>query len=380
MAEEERFHTVVVGGGQAGLAAAYYLKKLGIDYIVLESRARLGDVWRDRWDSLRLFTPSKFNSLPGAPFPGDAFYFATKDEAALYLEAYAEKFDLPVRRNMTVDTLARHNGEYLLTSGPHRISAENVIVATGAYQQPVIPSLARDLNPGIVQMHSSEYKRPDQLPEGNILVVGAGNSGGEIALELARERRKVWLSGRDVGRIPANTFGRVLGGRPYWFFISRVLNVRTPIGRKVRQKALHQGTPLIRLAPRDFPGAGITRTPRVSSVNKGLPQLQNGQTLDVQGIVWATGFRPEYSWIKLSIFDENGSLEHEGGVVGASPGLYFLGLHFQTALTSALLGGVGTDAQRIVEEIRSRGNGHGLVGSRASRSRDTGVTAEISYS
>jgi putative flavoprotein involved in K+ transport len=358
---EERFQVVVIGAGQAGLAAAYYLKQKKVEFVVLESQASLGETWRNRWDSLRLFTPSKFNSLPGMPFPGSDFYFPTKDEVADYLEAYVKKFDLPVRVNTAVNSLARTNGTYLLTAGAHAFTATNVVVATGAYQQAFTPSFDKAFNPVIVQLHSCDYKHPGQLPEGTILVVGAGNSGAEIAIELTKSARKVWLAGRDVGRIPANTVGRIFGGRPYWLFITRVLSVDTPIGRKVRQKALHQGTPLIRLTPKDVISAGVMRCPRLSGASRGLPQLEDGRVLDVAAIIWATGFRPNFNWIRLPVFDERGFPLHEHGVVASAPGLYFLGLHFQTALSSALLGGVGADARRIVGAIPTNGKARSLV-------------------
>jgi len=351
MENEEHFHTIVIGGGQAGLAAAYYLSRLGVDFVVLEAQARLGEPWRKRWDSLRLFTPSKFNGLPGMQFPRADFYFPTKDEVGQYIQDYAERFHLPIRLNAAVNSLSQSDGHYCVTAGPNSFLAKNVIVATGAYQQPVIPTFAQELNPGIVQLHSSEYRNPEQVPDGNVLVVGAGNSGAEIAVELAASGRKVWLSGRNVGRIPADTLGRIFGGRPYWFFISHVLSQDTRVGRKVRAKALHQGTPLIRLAPNDVTNAGVTRCPRMNGSNQGLPCLEDGRVLDVKSIVWATGFRNDFTWIQLPIIDARGYPLHDRGTVLRAPGVYFVGLHFQTALSSSLLGGVGVDAKHVVQRI-----------------------------
>jgi putative flavoprotein involved in K+ transport len=356
LVKDKRVHTLIVGGGQAGLAAAYYLKQIGSDCLVLDAAARTGDAWRRRWDSLRLFTPAKFNSLPGAPFQRADFSFPTKDEVAEYLEEYVQRFDLPVQNRVTVDSLRKSNGSFLATAGAQRFSAEHVIIATGAYQNPVVPSFAKELKRSIVQIHSDNYKHPDQLPKGSILVAGAGNSGAEISIELASAGRKVILAGRDVGHIPAETFGHVLGGRPYWLFLSRVLSVDTPIGRKVRKRALHQGTPLIRLKTKEVVNSGVSRSPRVNGVSGGLPKLEDGRVLDVAGIVWATGYRPDFSWIKLPISGANGYPVHDRGVVPNVPGLYFVGLHFQTALSSALLGGVGKDARIVVENIAGRRN------------------------
>jgi putative flavoprotein involved in K+ transport len=353
MSKNEHVHTLVIGGGQAGLAASYCLKKMGSDFVVLDAAPRTGESWRRRWDSLRLFTPAKFNGLPGKPFQRSDFYFPSKNEVADYLEEYVEQFKLPVRHSITVDSLSKTNGSYRVGAGSEQFSAQNVIVATGAYQNPVVPSFAGELDSSIVQLHSDNYTRPDQVPQGAILVVGAGNSGAEISIELTNTGRKVFLAGRDVGRIPADTFGRVLGGRPYWLFLSRVLSVNTPVGRKVRTKALHRGTPLIRLNTNKVVSAGVTRCPRVTGVKGGLPLLEDGTVLDVKGIVWATGYRPDFKWIRLPIFGEHGYPVHDRGEILNVPGLYFVGLHFQTALSSSLLGGVGNDARTVVEKIRA---------------------------
>ncbi len=358
MPGSEYFHSVIIGGGQAGLAAAYYLKKIGSDFVVLDASARTGDSWRRRWDSLRLFTPAKFDALPGKEFGNADFSFPTKDDVAAYLEEYVAQFDLPVLHKTTVDSVVRNNGTYHIRAGMKEFSAENVIVATGAYQSPLTPMYADGLDPSIVQIHSDNYKRPDQIPRGSILVVGAGNSGAEIAIELAGNGRNVWLAGRDVGRIPAETFGHVLGGKPYWLFLSRVLSVDTPLGRKVRSRALHHGTPLIRLNTREVVGAGVRRCPRVTGTRNGLPLLEDGRVLEIDAVVWATGYRPSFAWIRLPILGDHGYPLHDHGIVPRAPGLYFVGLHFQTALSSSLLGGVGNDARVVVENIyRTMNNG-----------------------
>jgi len=348
---QERFSTVVIGGGQAGLAAAHFLARAGDNYLILDAGPAFGNAWRSRWDSLRLFTPAKFNGLPGMPFPAADFYFPSKDEAGAYLEAYAQRLNPPVRFNAKVDSLVRDGEDFVLGSGGRRYTASRVVVATGAYQMPSVPGFAAELDPKIVQLHSSSFKNPDQLPPGSILVVGAGNSGAEIAVELAQAGRDVCLAGRDVGRIPADRVGQVMGGRPYWWFISRLLSVRTPIGRRVQRASLTKGTPLIGLRPGAIVDAGVQRGPRVAGVSQGMPSLADGRRLAVSGVVWATGFRPNYQWIHLPIFDERGYPRHNRGLVPQVPGLYFLGLPFQTSLSSTLLGGVGADAEALAEHL-----------------------------
>jgi putative flavoprotein involved in K+ transport len=352
MSSEEIYSTIVIGGGQAGLAASYYLAQGGQEFLILDGYPRIGDAWRKRWDSLRLFTPVKFNALPGLPFPGEALYFPTKDEVAEYLEAYAAKFHLPVKSNTQVERLARDGESYQISTGTQNYRAQNVIVATGPFQKPYTPSIASELDPALNQIHSSAYRNPNQLPVGRILVVGAGNSGAEIALELSRSGRQVWLSGRDVGHIPAEQLGKYFDGKPYWWFINNVLSIKTPIGRKMRGQVLHHGNPLIRSNRKEIMDAGIQPLPRLAGVSSGKPLLEDGQTFEADAIVWATGFRPDYRWVDLPIFDEYGLPNHHRGVVPGASGLYFVGLHFQSALTSALIGGVGKDAQYITSQIR----------------------------
>jgi putative flavoprotein involved in K+ transport len=351
MSRDESFQTVVVGGGQAGLAVGYFLTQRGERFVILDENQRTGEAWRSRWDSLRLFTPSKYNGLPGKAFPKPDFYFPSKDEVADYLEAYAGQFRLPVEHGVKVESLSRNGQGYRLASGAGTYCAQKVIVATGPYQKSFTPDIARALDLAIVQVHSSAYRNPQQIPGQNVLVVGAGNSGAEISLELARAGKRVWLAGRDVGRIPADTLGRVLGGQPYWWFVSSVLSVKTPIGRKMKANVLQHGAPLIQISRQAVAEAGVECMPRVSAVVAGKPQLEDGRSLPVDAVVWATGFHPDFTWIDLPVFDAQGYPRHQRGVVPEAPGLYFVGLPFQTALSSSLLGGVGAEARQIVQQI-----------------------------
>jgi putative flavoprotein involved in K+ transport len=350
--KEEAYQTVVIGGGQAGLAVGYYLARQGENYIILDKNPRTGDAWRCRWESLRLFTPSQFDGLPGMPFPAFKNYFPDKNKVADYLEEYARKFNLRVRNNVRVESLS-HNGQgYRISAGSAILSARNVIVATGPFQSPYIPPLSGQLDPATFQLHSSAYLNPKQIPVNSVLVVGAGNSGAEISLELSKAGKQVWLSGRDVGRVPANSpLGKLFDGRLVWWFMTHMLTVDTPIGRKMQATAVHHGTPLGRARRDEIAASGVILSPRMSGVQSGKPQLEDGRILPTEGVVWATGFRPDYRWINLPIFDEHGYPLHSRGVAQGQPGLYFIGLLFQSGLSSSLLGGVGKDAAYIAAQV-----------------------------
>jgi putative flavoprotein involved in K+ transport len=353
----ERFDTVVIGGGQAGLAMGFQLQRQGRRFVILEGGEQIGDSWRKRWDSLRLFTPARHDGLPGWEFPAAGWSFPTRDEMADYLEAYARHFDLPVRTGVRVDGLRRENGRLVVTAGDRSFRADNVVVATGAYERPRVPGFAAELDPGIAQLHSSRYLSPSQLSEGGVLVVGAGNSGAEIALESAANGHPTWLSGRPVGEIPfrmESTASRLLLERVVIRFVfHRVLTARTPAGRKLRSQRGGQAAPLIRTREADLKEAGIERVPRVTGVRDGQPVLEGDRALQVANVVWCTGFEHDWSWIDLPGIGAHGP-EHERGVVRGEPGLYLLGLHFLYSLSSAMIHGVGRDAVHIARHIAAR--------------------------
>jgi len=349
----KRTQTVVVGGGQAGLAVGYHLKQRGIPFVILDANPRIGDAWRNRWDSLRLFTPARYDSLPGLRFPARGDSFPTKDDMADYLESYAAHFRLPVQTGVKVERLWKEGSHFVVTSGQSRLEAEQVVVAMSNYQVPRPPVFARQLDSRIVQLHSRDYRNLSQLQAGAVLVVGVGNSGADIALEVARAH-PTWLSGTESGHIPwliEGFFGRQIGFRIVRFIGHRILNVNTPIGRKQRPKFLHRTAPLIRVKPKDLTAAGIQRVPRVTGAKDGKPLLADGRLLDVKNVIWCTGFHPGFSWIDLPIFDEIGDPRHDRGVVAEAPGLYFVGLQFLTSMTSATVTGVGRDAERIANAI-----------------------------
>jgi putative flavoprotein involved in K+ transport len=352
----ERIDTVVIGGGQAGLAAGYYLCQQKRDFVILDAHTRPGDSWRKRWDSLRLFTPTGFNHLPGMSFPKSTNRFPTKDEMADYLESYVARFQLPMLFNTKVDELTRNNDVYLITTGSMRLKANRVIVATGAHPTPRIPSFASQLDPSIYQLHSASYRNPRQLTDGAVLVAGAGNSGAEIALDLI-QRRHVWLSGRDTGFIPAKygNFSYEVGVILFKTLMQR-LTVDTPPGRWLvrRAKVFTGGHPVVGITPEDILRAGIERVPRLLDVKNGKPVLEDGRVLDVANVIWATGFVRDYRWIKSPVFDAKGEPIHHRGVVLGEPGLYFVGLPFQSSLLSGLVAGTAVDAKYIAKQITSR--------------------------
>jgi putative flavoprotein involved in K+ transport len=352
MIGEGFFDTVVIGGGQAGLAIGYHLARRERSFVILDGHERVGDPWRRRWNSLRVFTPARYNGLPGWSFPAPAWSYPSKDDVADYLESYAARFRLPIRTGVRVDGLARDGDAYVVTSGPDRYRAANVVVATGGYQAPRIPSFAVDLDPSIVQLHSSGYRDQSQLREGSVLVVGAGNSGAEIALESSA-RHRTWLSGRDTGQEPFRAGGRWdrLFTPPFWFLLSHVLTVRTPIGRKARDQISNRGLPLARVRRGDLIRAGVERVPRVTGVRDGQPICGDGTTLEPANVVWCTGFQSDFSWIDLPILGPDGQPRHERGVVNSAPGVYFIGLFFQSAGSSSLIGGVGRDARHVARHI-----------------------------
>lgn len=363
--DAERFDTVIIGGGQAGLSAGYHVAKRGRPFVILDANERIGDSWRRRWDSLRVFTPARYDGLPGWAFPAPPRSFPTKEEIADYLEAYAARFDLPVRTGRCVDRLSKEGDRFVVTAGDGRFEADNVVVATGGYQSPRIPSFASELDPNILQMHSTGYRGPAQLRKGGVLVVGAGNSGAEIALEASRDH-PTWLSGRDTGQEPTRP-----GSGPdrllmplIWFLFTHVLTMKTRIGRKVERDLRDRGIPLARVARKDIAAAGIERVPRVAGMREGVPVLEDGRVLEVANVIWSTGYKLDFRWIDLPVFDEDGRPVHDRGIVASEPGLYFIGLFFLHSLSSALIGGAGRDAEHITEHI-------------ASRERNGGITANV---
>ena len=354
--EPERFDTVVVGGGQAGLATGYHLARLGRPFVILDAGQRIGDAWRNRWDSLRLFTPARYSGLPGMGFPAAAWHYPTKDEVAEYLETYAARFQLPVRTGVRVDGLTRQGDRYLVTAGERRFEAVNVVVASGAYRHPRVPSFAAELDPGILQLHSSGYRRPSQLQDGGVLVVGAANSGAEIALELAGAH-PTWLSGPHPGNEPTRA------GEPARPAADPAVLVRLLAGadggHADRPQAAAEAAAA---AGRRWPGSGGGTSPPPGS--SGCPGRSGPATACP---CWRTGEPsrwPTWSGAPGTGPTSPGSTCRSStptasrGTTAAwsprQPGLYFVGLLFLSSIVSALVGGVGHDAEHVVTEIAGR--------------------------
>jgi putative flavoprotein involved in K+ transport len=357
MKAPEEIRTIVIGAGQAGLSVGYHLAQRGEPFLILEGNARVGDSWRNRWDSLRLFTPARFDELAGLPFPGDRHAFPTKDQMADYLESYVAQFQLPVRTGLRVNRVSKLGDRFLVSAGDRQFLAEHVVVAMANYQRPRAPEFSRQLDPAIVQLHSSEYRNPAQLKPGGVLVVGVGNSGAELAAEFVRSGHRTWLSGRESGEVPFrfdSAAGQLILLKVLFrVMFHRVLSTSTPIGRRARPRMLSHAAPLIRVKSKDLARAGVVRVPRTAGVRNGRPLLDDGQVLDVANVVWCTGYEPGFSWIDLPVFDSEGQPLHRRGISLAEPGLSFVGLHFLHAMSSAMIHGVGRDAEYVARQIAS---------------------------
>jgi putative flavoprotein involved in K+ transport len=359
--ERTRVGTLIVGAGQTGLATAYYLGRAGEDCLVVHEHARVGDHWRQRYDSLLLNTPAQYDNLPGMPFPAPRHSYPSGRDMGDYLEAYVERHGIDVLHRTTVHGVHRlDDGSYRVDCGSRQISAANVVIATGGERNPRVPEVSAQLDPGIRQLHSSGYHGPSQLLPGGVLVVGAGQSGADLALEVKRAGHETWLSGTITREIPLE-FGsrKARAALPVLFFLAQhVFTLRTPIGRKMQPVIRAGGAPLIRVKSRDLEAAGVQLLPsRTTGCVDGLPQLDDGTVMDVQNVLWCTGFGQNFDFIHPSVTREDGWPADRGGVVPGSPGLFFVGLLFQRGFYSMLIGGAGRDAKYIARQIRRRSRG-----------------------
>ncbi len=350
--------TVIIGAGQAGLSTGYHLQRRRREFVILEGNDRVGDGWRRQWDTLRLYTPAKYDGLPGMPFPGSPWTYPLKDEVADYLEAYANRFGLPIRTGVRVERVEPAEGGYLVhTDDGRQIETGNVVIATGTFgRTPSVPDFAAELAPEIRQMHSSEYRRPDQLQDGPVLVVGASHSGADVAYEVAPFHRTI-LSGPDRGQIPIRLDAPMARFViPVLIFVARhLITRRTPIGRREMDEIRFQGGPMIRVTREHLEQRNVERlSSRVVGVNNGAPVLDDGQVLAVTNVVWCTGFRQVYDWLDVPVIGADGWPQEYRGVAEGAPGLFFCGLAFQYAFSSMMMAGVGRDAAFVAEKIAVR--------------------------
>jgi putative flavoprotein involved in K+ transport len=344
----EHYEVVVIGGGQAGLAIGRHLVEQGRKFLIVEREHDVAPAWRDRWDSLTLFTPRRYDSLPGLEFPGEPDGYPTRDEVLAYLQRYAATFDLPVRLGAAARRLSRATGgEFVIDLDDGRLSADQVVVATGAFQAPRIPAFGAGLSADVAQMHSTGYRRPSDLPAGRALVVGGGNTGYQIAQELAAGRETHLAIGTRQPALPQRLLGRDLF---WWLTKTGLINKsgETRIGRRMSQKETLVG-PMPRLAKR----LGVISHGRATGASGRTVAFDDGSSIDVDGVVWATGFRGDYAWIDLPLTDTDGRVKHSRGVTEI-PGVYMLGLQWQYSRGSALLGFVKDDAAFIGDRIAAR--------------------------
>jgi putative flavoprotein involved in K+ transport len=340
----ERFDVVVIGAGQAGLAIGFFLARAGRRFLIVDGADSIAAAWRSRWDSLRLFTPRRYDSLPGLPFPGDPDGYPTRDEVVSYLEQYAAAFELPIELASGVRSLDADGGRFVVALEERQIEADQVVVATGPFQVPRVPALADELAPNLFQTHSTNYKLPSDVPEGTVLVVGGGNTGFQIAKELSATHPVQLAVGSRQTPLPQTLLGRDLF---WWLTKTRLLKktIESRLGRRMRDRDT-----LIGSSPRQLQRYGVELKPRAVAASGCTVSFADGSELDVDAVIWATGYRPDHSWIKLPVADPDGRLRHRRGVTDV-PGLYFLGLSWQHTRGSALLGWVKDDAEFIAEQV-----------------------------
>jgi len=339
-----RYEVVVIGAGQAGLAIGHFLARQGRRFVVLEADEGVGSAWRMRWDSLRLFTPRRYDALPGLAFPGDPDGHPTRDEVLSYLEQYVATFELPIEPNARVRSLRRDDGRFAIALDGRTLEADQVVVATGAFQVANVPPVAEELAPEVTQLRSTGYRRPENVPEGTVLVVGGGNTGYQIAQELSATRSVHLAVGSRQTPLPQ----RFLGRDVFWWLTKTGLlskTVESRLGRRLRGRDT-----LIGSSPRALRRHGVTMRPRVVGAIGRTVRFADGTEIDVDAVVWATGFRPDYSWLEVPVVDPSGHIRHRRGVTDV-PGLYFLGLSWQHTRGSALLGFVADDAEFLASEI-----------------------------
>jgi putative flavoprotein involved in K+ transport len=337
---------VIVGGGQAGMAVGHHLAERGADFEILDAGDAPGASWRRRWESLVLFTPAQYDALPGMPFPAEADSYPSKDDVAAYLAAYAERFSLPIRHRTVVTNVSATGGGFVVRTADDDREARRVVVATGPFQFPLTPGVAAGLDESVVQVHSDEYRSPASVEGGDVLVVGGGNSGCQIAQELSSMHGVTLALGKKTPSVPQRPLGRDL-----WWWGDKLglssVTVESRIGRRLRERDPVIGVGPKRLA-RDH---GVQLRPRVAAASGRSVTFEDGTSHDFDAVVWATGYRTNHSWVDIpDAKDGDGRLVHRRGISRA-PGLFVIGQSWQWRRGSALLGWVGDDARFLVEQM-----------------------------
>lgn len=345
------FDVVVVGGGQAGLAIGYFLAQQGRSFTILEAADAPAAAWRARWDSLRLFTPVRRCSLPGLAFPGEPDSYSGRDDVVAYLSEYVEHFELPMELNSRVLAVRAADGGYSVELDDRTYSADQVVIATGPFQVPRVPPIARPLDPGIIQLHSTAYRRPDQMPVGRVLVVGGGNTGFQIAEELSRTHEVHLSIGSRQTPLPQR-----IAGRDLFDFLETLGVMRATVESRLGRRLRYRDT-LIGSSPRAARRRGVRLRGRTVDAQGSEVVFGDGGRLAPAAVIWATGFAVDHSFVQVPVFDDAARLMHHRGVT-AAPGLYFLGLTWQHTRGSALLGWVKDDAQFIAHRIAELAQAH----------------------
>jgi putative flavoprotein involved in K+ transport len=340
-----RVDVVVIGAGQAGLVMGYFLARQGLRFVILEAADSIGAAWRTRWDSLLLFTPRRYSALAGLAFPGDPEGYPTRDEVIAYLEQYAARFELPVELDSPVRSLTAEDGRFVVGLESRRLEADQVVVATGPFQVPNVPRLSSELSPDVFQAHSTGYMKPVEVPQGTVLVVGGGNTGYQIAQELSATRTVHLAVGSRQTPLPQRFLGRDL----FWWLTKTGL-IRKTVDTRIGRRAQYRDT-LIGSSPRELRRRyGVDLRPRVVGASGRTISFADGSELEVDAVIWATGYRSDYSWIEAPVLDGDGRPRHRRGLTDVA-GLYFLGLTWQHTRGSALIGWVKDDAEFLAAKI-----------------------------
>jgi putative flavoprotein involved in K+ transport len=340
---------IIVGGAQAGLSMAYYLNKMGKEYMVVDKETEVGTSWLNRWDSLKLFTPSEFNNLPGMDFPAEKGYYPTKEDVADYFKNYVDEFNIEVRLNTLVEEVWKEDDYFILKHQNGEIKSKNVVIATGPFHIPYTPSFSKKITDDVLQIHSNYYKNPLQLREGPAMVVGAGDSGFQILDEISKTNRTTYFSGAtDVRVLPQEILGKTL-----WWWFTKIgflsFSRKTWLGKKLSQsKQPIIGTDVKGILKRD----NVIPVGKTKNAKGKIIVTEDRRIEELKNIVWATGYRPNFSWIEGLELTKDGYPKHYRGISNIE-GLYFIGLPWLHTRGSATLGGIKKDAQYLANYIEA---------------------------